>query len=242
MPAYLQPLAFVSSGVVQPDLEAEPAITSTVTGLGFPQPAAAGSVFDEGEPAATSTAAGLGFPQPAAAGLGFEAASTDPAASSAGLRDGAAAEAAALSAAEIPAHPGLGFAPPSPDRPSCSVGMEDADPPEPGAVPAGLGYDSVAAAQSSGEPEQRAGQTHQDAPVPPSANTPAQPGLASQGTRVHCDAGRSAPAGDAAAAAKQLNDSLAAWVDRHVDAAAATEFKSIAGVALHTLLLRGLAR
>jgi len=244
VPAYLQPLAFVSSGVIQPDLEDEVATAGIAAGLGVPHP-------DFGaEPATTSTAAGLGSLQPAAAAaaaaaaaLGFEAASIGGASDGAGLGDEATTEAAAISAADIPDHPGLGFAPPAAVQPSCSMGSQP-DPPEPDAAHAGLGYDSAAAAQLSGGSEQVSGPMYQDAAAQPSANRLPQAGLSGHDTwaRGEATAGRGMPAGDAAVVAEQLASSLAAWAERHVDAAGAAEFEQIAGVPLHTALLRGLTR
>ena len=237
MPAYLQPLAFVSSGVIQPDLEDEPAENNTAAGLGFQQP-------ECGEaPATTTTAAGLGSPQPVTAGLGFEAVLTGGAAGDARIEGEAAAEAAAGSAAEIPDHPGLGFAPSSMAEPPYSAGFEP-DPPEPDAAPAGLGYDSTAAAGSPGGSDHVAGLRHQDAAAQPSAVGSRREGPSGQGAwaRNEATAGRGTPAGDAAAVTEQLAGSLAAWAERHVDAAGAAEFERIAGMPLHTVLLRGLAR
>ena len=237
MPAYLQPLAFVSSGVIQPDLEDDPATTDAAAGPGLQWPDL------EEDPATTTTAAGLGSPQPASAGLGSEAASMCGAAGDLRLGDEAAAEAAAVSEAGIPDHPRLGFAPPSMVQPSCSEGFEP-DPPEADAAPAGSGYDSEAAAQPCGRSEQIYGLSHQDAAAKLSADASPQAGPSGQGTWGHsrATAERGTPAADAAASAQQLAGSLAAWTERHVDAAGAAEFERIAGVPLRTALLRGLTR
>ena len=107
MPAYLQPLAFVSSGVIQPDAEAEPQTSSGSAGLGFGS-AAAGQGFlpaagpqpcsdtKDGQLAAVSAAAGLGY------GGHTEAGPANGAELRAGLGHGSPAAEQALSGA-VPA-------------------------------------------------------------------------------------------------------------------------------------------
>lgn len=120
MPAYLQPLAFVSSGVIQPDvLDEPPPTSSTGAGLGFmstsaDQPAGDADVADS--PAADSRAAGLGFKQPAAAAavdLGSAPPSAHQPAGAAQLDD----RPSAGSAAADKAFAGLGFEPSSAEQP-----------------------------------------------------------------------------------------------------------------------------
>ena len=245
MPAYLQPLAFVSCGVIQPDLEDEPATIGTAavlgsqaTGLGYKPSSAEHTSSDadlEAEPASTSAAAaGLGFQ---AMGLGFQPSSADQLGTGAGVED----EPATIGAAAGLGFGGLGFEPAAGEQPSRGPGLEDG-PLKTCSGPAGAGLRALTAEHLAGDSDRRTGVRHGAVLLPSASSGAGLPGPSMLARSVANEAGSSVPPAHPAAPAAEPADHMSAWLECHVDAAGAAAFERIAGEPLRTVLRRGLAR